>query len=690
MSDILQQMMKDAGAESAPSAQPSIMDTMAADASHPMQDAPTQPVADVPFGQRLNAGIADIPHQLGLTARYGLEGLGSLADTLDSPLRVPFGIPAGVGSRLSNSLGLPTPNTPTQRIVGDASRMVASGGGLMGLAGKAAPILTGSAQKMAELLASNPSQQIASAAAGGSAGGYTRETGGDGLSQFIASLAAGVAAPFAMSGAQKLGNLLSGLAANTEQATQLDLKINNALQDHGMTLGDLPPHVQNGIRNDVSEALKINPDLSPDALRRLTDYKLIGATPTAATLTLDPAMISQQKNLAKMGINSKDVAAQQLGRVENNNNRQLISALNNVGASTADDALAGGQKIIGALSAKNDAAQSLINQAYEQAKATTGRDIALDPSYFANKANDMLDSSLLGGKLPGDVRNLLNNAATGKMPLTVDTAEQLKTRIGELQRASMDGAERKALGLVRQTLDETPLLNDGAGMGQASIDAFNKARALNRSWMNTVEDTPALQAVRDGIQPDKFVQQFIIGGGSKANVADLQALQDAVKNNPEALSAVKEQIAASLKKAALNGSADEVGNFSQSNYNKALAAIGDRKLSMFFPSDELQQLKAIGRVASYEQFQPKGAAINNSNTSGTMMANLLDRVGSSSMLSKIPFGNAIATPANNISIGMQSKAALSVQQALAKKLLEQGGKSSSLMISPALLMGAGN
>jgi hypothetical protein len=278
-------------------------------------------------------------------------------------------------------------------------------------------------------------------------------------------------------------------------------------------------------------------------------------------------MVSQQKNLAKLGINSKDVSAQRLGQVENANNRQLITGLNDLGANTADNALAGGQKIMNALAARNDAAKTVIGAHYDAARATTGRSAALDPSHFTQTANDLLDDALLGGKLPADVRNLLNKAATGQMPLTVDVAEQFKTRLGDLQRSTTDLAERKALGLVRQALDNTPLLD---GQGQAAIDAFNKARGLNRAWMGIVEKTPALQAVRDGIEPDKFVQQFIVGNGGKANVADLQALKQSVKSSPEALAAVKEQIAAHLKKAALNSAADEVGNFSQSAYNKAL------------------------------------------------------------------------------------------------------------------------
>ena len=121
-------------------------------------------------------------------------------------------------------------------------------------------------------------------------------------------------------------------------------------------------------------------------------------------MTLDPAAITREQNLAKQGMNSPDKAAQQLGQVENANNRRLIDNLNGLGASTPDDAFAGGQRIIGVLSKRDDAAKAAIGARYDAARASNGRAAALDPSAFTNKANNQLDDALLGGKLPGDMR----------------------------------------------------------------------------------------------------------------------------------------------------------------------------------------------------------------------------------------------------------------------------------------------
>lgn len=669
------------------------------------------------FGERLNREIGMIPRQVGLTARHALQGVGGLLDFAASPFRGALNavlpddmqIQPGGGKFLADKAGLPTPQNATERVVGSAAEMMAGSMVPLGVASRMEPLYNVSrtaavktaddaarlaqslptmARPVLKSMAANPGSQIASAGASGLAGQYVKETGGDDTSQLVASLAAGIGTPFAIAGAQKSMGAAKSLATSKlppsqPMQAQIDITINEALKPSGLTLDALPANVRTSMRTDVRKAMSMEGDLSPEAIRRLADYRLTGATPRRSTVTLDPVQVTQERNLAKAGANSKDVAAQELARAENSNNRQLIQNLNQLGADTADDAFAGGQKVIGALKDRLDSAKSLIGQRYEAARAANGRSALLDPSDFTNKANDALDQALLGGKLPADVRSLLNKAATGDMPLTVDVAEQFKTRIGELQRATMDPAERKALGLVRRALDDTALLN---GQGQEAIDAFSKARRLNRAWEGIVEKTPALQAVREGVEPDKFVQTFIIGNGSKTNTADLAALRRSLKGNPEAMTAVKTQITSYLKNQALGGAADEVGNFSQSAYNKALRSIGDRKLSMFFSPDEIALLKANGRVASYEQFQPRGSAVNNSNTSGALVG-VLDRVANSPLLSKIPFGNQLAMPAERISVGVQAKQALDIPRGLlGNPILSANQQPVGLLMSPAAFM----
>lgn len=646
------------------------------------------------FGEQLNDFVADAPRQLGLTARHAVEGVGGMFDSLvGNPLRT-LAAPvlgnkptADTGAALADAVGLPKPQTSGERIVGDAARMVA--GGLLPIAAGAglAKNATGVTQKVGQLMAAKPAMQLASAGAAGAAGGYTRETGGDEKSQLIASLVAGIGAPMAAGAAGRAGAAARRAVAGrpVPPPQQIEITINNALQPSGLSLSSLPSDVAATIRRDVQEAFKVSDSLTPDAVRRLADYRLTGLTPTAARLSLDPGQITRQENLMKLAANSRDLAAQDLVQTKNANNRQLTSGLNNLGANTADDVYAAGEQVTGALGAYDQRAKGVIGKLYDRARDNSGRSAQLDPSAFTQRAGNLLNESNAESFLPPDIRNKLNAFATGQTPLTVDIAEQFKTSIGRLQRNASDGNMRHALGVVRQALDETPLLQ-GQEVGEGAMKAFDRARSVNRRYMQIVEKTPALQAVRDGIEPDKFVQQFIVGGGSKANVMDVDRLRRAVAKDPEALTAIKTQIAAHLKNKALSNAADETGTFSQSGYNNALKAIGDRKLGMFFQPEEIAQLKAIGRVASYEQVQPAGSAVNNSNSAGAIGA-ILERIANSSLIGKIPLGSVMRQPVENIVIGQQSGRALDAPRAVVAPMLPQTRARPLPVLSPAALVG---
>ncbi len=666
-----------------------------------LEDAPEKPLVEK-VGSVIKTAVTEAPRQAGLTARYALEGLGDTLDFVASPVRTlqnmvaPADMQAKPGalSGVADYLELPKPANSTERVVGDVSKLLAGGGGLIGAANKVSQAAKagGVAQNVAKALAAKPKQQAMAAAGAGFGGGSVREAGGDETAQLVGSLIGGLGVPltedFMVRSSKAVGKKIGDVLQQFKpvQAGQIGdsiaIKINQVLADSGVKLNNFSPAVQKELRGAVEKAVNVGGGLDVDALRRLADYRLIGATPTRASLTLNPVEVTQQKNLAKLGVNTNNEALQQLGMIENQNNRRLIEGLNDLGAARAKDLYGGGETIADTLMRRNSRANELIGGRYDLARNTQGRSALLEPSIFANQANDSLEQALLQSKLPTDVRNLMNKVALGEMPLTVDVAEQLKTRIGDLQRASADKSERMALGMVRNSLDNTPLAGN---QGQEALDAFGRARRLNRAYMGIVEKTPALQAVRDGIEPDKFVQQFITGDSKNASLAAQRALKSSIKGNPEAVQEVRNQIAAALKKAGTNQAVgDDVGKLSNSAYNRMLDKIGDRKLSVWFTPQEIAQFKATGRVAAYEQFQPSGAAVNNSNTAsaGGLLSkamNTAQGLGDSFFMTK-----PVLDVARNVVAGQQARRALSLADALALQKQRQASPMNAALL-PLLL-----
>jgi hypothetical protein len=238
-----------------------------------------------PFGQQLNDAIADVPRQLGLTARYGIEGAGGAFDSLvGNPLRTLaapiFGNQptANTGGTLANLLHLPTPQTAQERVVGDATRTLAGGAVPLGAAGALAGRTTGAAQAVARTLAANPVQQLTSAAAAGAAGGYTRETGGNEGAQ-LAGVAGWRAGGAGRAGRRTAGRRIGGAppGAGNHSAAAGRADRNHDQQraaavraERWATCRRASPA---GIRNDVAAAYKTGGVLSPDAIRRLADYR---------------------------------------------------------------------------------------------------------------------------------------------------------------------------------------------------------------------------------------------------------------------------------------------------------------------------------------------------------------------------------------------------------------------------------
>lgn len=640
----------------------------------PVEVPENAPVA-VKAGAAINNNVSSIPRQLGLTARYGLEGLANTAQLVTEPIRavtdrvfgqkgktVPLGVLASQGA---DWLGLPKPEGANERVIGDATRLVAGSGGLGGAArlASSAPGMIGQA---GQFLSANMGQQLSSAAGAGLAGGSAREAGASPLMQGVASLVGGVAGGTVPGAGESLLNAGKRMFAKPSPQ-QLDIQLNTVMQRAGVDWGQLPPRVQQSLRADLADALNAGREMDPAAVRRLADFRLVGATPTRGMVSQDPVQITREMNLAKTGANSADTELQGLSRLQNQNNARLIQNLNEAGAAGGDPFRAG-QTSIGAIQARDGALERNVSGLYQQARDTSGRAADLDRQAFSTRVSELLDEAMVGGALPADVQNKVNWIASNAkpqgmhgsipMPFNVDIAEQLKTQIAKLQRNTTDGSARHALGLVRQALDETPLMqapkvNPGnlpavpgtvppspSVLGQQSIDAFNQARQAARDRFQWRESARPIEAAVNGAQPDKFVQQFVINGTVDDAAALARTLPESARNE------VRSAILDYIKKQAISGADDEVGKVSQSALRKAIEGIGDRKLSLFFSPQELAGLRANSRVASYLQVQPVGSAVNNSNSGALLLGKGLDALAGLS--NSIPvFGPMVSQPITN-------------------------------------------
>jgi hypothetical protein len=617
-----------------------------------------------PTSEAVGGALRDIPRQLALTGRYGLEAVAGTADMLAAPIRAglnAFGAniqpSSATVSQLADKAGV-TPRNADERVIGDASRAVGSlmtlGGAANAATRNAGPV----AQRVGSMLTANAGAQGVGAATAGAAGGSVREAGGGPVEQFIAALVGGVGGGMAANKVTGLAEtgvnaLKRALTPQSVIARNADQQIELALQRSGVDWSQVPERVRQGLRDEVTQALNTGGQLNADALRRLLAFRATGTTPTVGMLTQNPGQITREMNLAKTGANSIDQNLQRLPALQNQNTQILLNRLDEAGAARAPDAAGAGQRAIGGLQGQVTTARGDINRLYEAARDSQGRSLDLDRGAFSARVSQLLDEAMVGGALPKDVENVVNWISSNAkpqgmhgsipMPFTVEIAEQLKTKIGNLQRGATDGGARTALGLVRQALDETPLVPPSPAVaGQQAIDAFNRARSANRAYMQRLEANPALSAVDDAASAVRsnpqlrsvedvvgaagFMQKYVLG--KSATPGEVRSLVQQV--GPEGAQALRQNVVRYLRDAATN-STDDITKFSNDSYRRALRDIGDEKLLALFSPEEVLNLRNVGQAAKYMQAQPAGSAVNNSNSGALVLGrglDMLDRAAS--------------------------------------------------------------
>lgn len=635
-----------------------------------MKSTKSQEPAVVAAGREINS----IPRQLGLTARYALEGPANAAQIITEPLRYltdmvtpdrhltinnavpgatppPKSTPLGVqATKFADWLGLPKPEGATERVVGEGSKLLSGSAATLGMA-NAAP----ASSAVANFFRQAPLNQLTSAVGAGVAGQSSKEAGGGDMQQIFASVLGGLAGGFTPDVLNKASQVVSTIKNSiitpmTPQ--QMDVKISGILQSAGVDYAAIPEKAKQAIRAELSSALKADKELDPAAVARMADFKRNGLTPTRGMVTLDPIQITREQNLAKTAANSSDGELHGLPRLYNQNNSTLIRGLNEAGANVGD-INAAGNVVTSSILGRQAGLRSAEQSAWDAAKSSPGYKQPVSSKVISDINATLADEGMMPFMSPEISRYMA--AFQGGQPFTPQHYRNLQSMLA--REAKKGGNEGYAASLAQRVLGQSELKPAGfadtagalvtqkmaSGMQNAdnaatdAIDAVNSARAATKRAYGYEESTPLVRSVlSDGAtsDPQRIAQRYIIGGTQR------EAVDLARQVGPAGRVVIKNALVSYLKERAINGSADEVGKFSQSAFNKALRDLKNSgKLSIFFSKEEIDQLESMGRAASYMQVQPVGSAVNNSNSGAMMVGKAYDALRSGVM--KLPYGGPL-------------------------------------------------
>lgn len=402
--------------------------------------------------------------------------------------------------------------------------------------------------------------------------------------------------------------------------SQINQKLDDALRQDGLTLGDLSDDVANGLRQDALKALRSGNDINPTAVARRAVIERLGLKGTRAQITGDAKQWQQQAELAKI-----NGAGDPLRNKFIDDNAQLTRLLNEASDKTnglavdsygaMDDAL---KSIQGQLGQNKD----YIRTVYDSARNAQGNDVKLGGTDFVQEANKVLNDNFASMSLPASVRSILKHFEKNPDDFTLGKSEEIIKKLNQAHQASLkvDGtssSETYAIGLVRDVLNnrQSQTLQNLVSQNNPAAELYQLGRQAHGFNAQQIESMPLLQDAVKGVEPDKLFNKHVLGG----NVAELDKTVQLLKNvNPQAVNDIKQQVLQFISQKSINSN----GQFSPAGMKSALSKLTDRRMLTIFSPKEFDHIQDISKVADYFITQPPHSYVNNSNTSAAIFNHL--------------------------------------------------------------------
>jgi len=352
---------------------------------------------------------------------------------------------------------------------------------------------------------------------------------------------------------------------------------------------------------------------TPVVLRHLeADTLPVPVRLTKGQATGDVVQLSKEQNLR----GSQPEFAQRF----NQQNQQLVENVPLIREKSAPDVYAtktieSSQALIDAYKALDDTRRTEITAAYKALEDANGGQFPVDGVSLATNVEKALSKKLKSEFLPSSIKSQLDRFKSGE-PMTFEQFEAMRTNLAaEMRKAdrSGDGNLKAAASIAMGELEKLPMSPQAANLKPLA----DQARTLAKARFDALKKDPAYQAaVTDAVPADKYFNKFVINGVNK----NINTMIDTLGRDSVGHQHIKAGTINYLSDKA--GIIDGKGNFSQANYNKALKQLDDvNNFGAIFDPESQLQLRTLGNVAAYTQFQPRGSFVNNSNTLVGYLAN---------------------------------------------------------------------
>lgn len=420
----------------------------------------------------------------------------------------------------------------------------------------------------------------------------------------------------------------SRMIASVDSAQMQDM-VRKQLAADGIDAASLPQSVFTSLADDVRTAISSGKKLDLAATVRKQDFDALGLPATRGQLTRNPMQWQREVNTA--GIDGVGEPLQQLFA------KQTRAVDGRMGKLTqgAGEAFDDGARLLGMAKTAQDQRDAGVRAAYTAFRESTGRDLEVPLQGLAQDYAETLRR--FGDTVPGAVRKQFEGmglmSGVQHRGLTIEGAEDLIKTINA-NADPMNKPAFRALGELRAAVQKA--ITDGAdssasGAGAEAAQLANEARRFAADNFRNLAKTPGLQAAVDGMEPDQFIQRFVIGG----KVNEIQRLGEAI--GPEGRQVMAAQLAKHLQAKAFGANVAGDGKVAADAFNRELSRIGMPKLEALLGADGAAEVQRLGRVLAYIKQVPEGATPNTSG-SGQLVASLM---GKAKVAGALPWVNEV-------------------------------------------------
>ncbi|MBP3945115.1 hypothetical protein [Psychrobacter sp. K31L] len=490
--------------------------------------------------------------------------------------------------------------------------------------------------------------------------------------------------------APAIGKAVGAVARRTANKTgttaaAAERMVDDLISREDMVVGEA---VRRNIVVEATKNLSKGKQVDAAALARQSLLKQYNLKGTKAQISRDPIEWKNEVELAKNNPELNDVRIQNHDQV-----RSTWQSLADDTNARPVDNNARMESTFQTLKQSDEVAQDNIKSLYGRAREMGGNDVQLNHMRFIDQASRELEEQGLGSFLKGDIRGVFKGMFDNPdFVLTHGKSEEIVKILNARLKTTTDGNERAALAIVRKNLDNevgqsidelggaargadnagsTDLSNPDqfAGDGLAGArGAWQEARGAARDRFQNIDSNPLLKDALDEKPVDKMFDKYVLRG----NERDLVKLVDDLKQTPQGQQNIADLQGATIEHFIAKASRGNDGAFSPAGLNNAIKSFGDNRMKALFTPEQISRINDVKQVSDILLQQPRGSAVNHSNTASAIIPFLQGIVG------RVPVGGNLLSGA----VGTAAKKVTDINAsgAAAKAMNGQAGvtKGSSL------------